>query len=122
MKYLKYFESKSKSDIETDVAGILVELFDLGLDPEISWLDNHSFNIKVVMDSSRIDKNFKTDDLIHIINGFENYINLIWNNPFISYTIDGLRFQRIPNGYNIDNLEINTQKRWFKISKNTDWI
>lgn len=111
MKYLKYFESKSKSDIETDVAGILVELFDLGLDPEISWLDNYSFNIKVVMDSSRMDKNFKTDDLIHIINGFEDYINLIWSNPFISYTIDGLGFQRIPTGYNIDNLEINIQKR-----------
>lgn len=108
MKYLKHFESTSRRDIEINIAGLLVELFDIGVDIDIKWLDSISFEILLKV-SSRI----KTDDIVFIIKGFEDYMENIWDNPHISYVADDVRLQRIPYGYNInDYVRIYVKKKY----------
>ncbi len=111
MKYLKFFESKTKREIEVDLSGLLVELFDVGIDVEMKWLDNDSIVINLKKDDNLSNKQFKTDDVIDSALKLEDYMELVWNSPFISYTIEGVRLQRISPGYTITDMEIYIQKK-----------
>lgn len=52
MKWIKKFESYSRKSIESDIAGLIVDLFDEDFDVRISWYDEGSFELDFKKENS----------------------------------------------------------------------